>query len=308
MSEYWKLIEEVLPLSENNKWEDARGEWHIEIVDEDDTCSSECLCGHQNIRYLNYMKNKINGNKIMVGSCCVEKFFEIKSVYLTKVIEFLKRDEVAILSLQYITDLHFQDFINECDFQFYSKFSTSKTKNVSTISFKRMLLHNQIKPIEFLRISYINMKILNTIKPFIENSILIAIMQTYQSKIKYYNNKKSKFNQDFKYLNYMIYDVIKNFTDLKNKSIYKCEVSSYETKTYILTLNCCADDGIEDNNYIKNVICGDMQNRELNIDLGWSELKDETYDHKIFCFPLSPFINNVIDDVKRRDLTDNKTF
>ncbi len=76
MSDYVEgFILKVLKLSDSNEWEEAKDEWEIDDYEVDPNCSSECICGHQGIKFLYTIKNTINGNIVNpVGSSCVKKF------------------------------------------------------------------------------------------------------------------------------------------------------------------------------------------------------------------------------------------
>ena len=49
-SYYNNLIRKVIDASEANTWEDAVREWEIFDCEEDEDCSSACICGKESIR------------------------------------------------------------------------------------------------------------------------------------------------------------------------------------------------------------------------------------------------------------------
>lgn len=75
-SDYQKLHEAVIEQSESNNWEDAKEEWtNVDDIEEDDQLSSQCVCGHENLRYLFTITNAINGRKLFpIGSTCIKQF------------------------------------------------------------------------------------------------------------------------------------------------------------------------------------------------------------------------------------------
>lgn len=74
-SYYNNLLKKVIDASEANDWESAVEEWMIFDCEEDETCSSFCLCGKENLRYLFTIKNRYNGNLLFpIGSSCINKF------------------------------------------------------------------------------------------------------------------------------------------------------------------------------------------------------------------------------------------
>lgn len=71
----YRLFGSVMELSQANNWEDAVEEWEIVGYEEDDSCSSSCVCGKENLKYLFTIKNSVNGNSLFpIGSECIKKF------------------------------------------------------------------------------------------------------------------------------------------------------------------------------------------------------------------------------------------
>jgi len=69
------LIKTVLDKSESKNWKDAVTEWEIEDCQEDCSCSTECICGKEGLRYLFTIHNIVNGNRLFpIGSSCIKKF------------------------------------------------------------------------------------------------------------------------------------------------------------------------------------------------------------------------------------------
>ena len=76
MSVYYKdLIQSVLHNSQSKIWEEAVLEWEVYDCDEDDTCSTKCICGKEGLRYAFTIRNKCNGKFLYpIGSTCIKKF------------------------------------------------------------------------------------------------------------------------------------------------------------------------------------------------------------------------------------------
>lgn len=69
------LIHRVIDCSRSDSWQGAVLEWEIIDCDEDDTSSSSCICGKENIRYLFTIRNTENGSILYpIGSSCIKKF------------------------------------------------------------------------------------------------------------------------------------------------------------------------------------------------------------------------------------------
>lgn len=68
----------VIPIVEASladKWEVAVREWDIYDCEEDEEAETECMCGHEGIRYLFYIRNRHNGRTFgPIGSECIKKF------------------------------------------------------------------------------------------------------------------------------------------------------------------------------------------------------------------------------------------
>ena len=72
---YEALIEEVVDNSVSDIWEEAVEEWEIYDVKEDETLETSCICGHDHLRYLFTIENKLNGRFLYpIGSSCIKKF------------------------------------------------------------------------------------------------------------------------------------------------------------------------------------------------------------------------------------------
>lgn len=68
----------LLPLSEDkNNFFEAKREWiYVGLFDNEEADFDCQLCGHKEIRYEYTIKNKLNQNKMIVGSSCITKFIE----------------------------------------------------------------------------------------------------------------------------------------------------------------------------------------------------------------------------------------
>ena len=74
-SYYRNLIQTVLNASYADCWEKAVREWKIVDCEEDEECSSYCICGKENIRFLYTIHNVITGRRLFpIGSSCIRKF------------------------------------------------------------------------------------------------------------------------------------------------------------------------------------------------------------------------------------------
>ena len=75
ISARYKLIEVITENSESKQWESAVQEWDMVGCEIDPFCSSKCVCGQENIKYLFHIENDLNGNHLFpIGSRCIKKF------------------------------------------------------------------------------------------------------------------------------------------------------------------------------------------------------------------------------------------
>lgn len=89
---YKRFIEKIVGNSTTSTWEEAKLEWYCYNVDED--TSGTCICGHK-LGNLYYIKNKINGKTLIVGSSCVKKFGEKSMVDYVKRVEKKRAEKKA---------------------------------------------------------------------------------------------------------------------------------------------------------------------------------------------------------------------
>lgn len=75
MQASYDLFNLVIQQSQSKNWSEAVLEWEVVDCTEDETSSTECVCGKEGIKYLYTIRNKINGEEIFpIGSSCIKKF------------------------------------------------------------------------------------------------------------------------------------------------------------------------------------------------------------------------------------------
>jgi hypothetical protein len=87
------LPSKIINLSISKNWDDAKREWSIKEVF---IQNNNCLCGHE-IKENILIENKLNGNKAIIGNCCINKFFENKKY--NKVFKALLKKKINRLIL-----------------------------------------------------------------------------------------------------------------------------------------------------------------------------------------------------------------
>lgn len=166
----------VVRNSESNYWEDAISEWNIDDCIEDLSCSSECMCGKENIKYLYTIRNKYNGRILFpIGSSCIGKFERSDLIEETNLIESQFKLLHAVEKHRYLslsTDLFSRKLLkwlyNEGAFDtMYNCYDGKQDYEFMLRMFnkrdKKGISVNQDKKIKAI--------LLNSIKPFLENRL-----------------------------------------------------------------------------------------------------------------------------------------
>lgn len=167
---YRNLVMTVINCSESDNWQDAVLEWDIEDCEEDLSCSSECICGKENIKYLYTIRNRYNGKMLFpIGSSCINKFERDDLREETSIIESQFRLFHAVESGNYISlsaelfsrkllywlyeegafDTEYNGYNGESDYEFMLKMFNKRDKNSISINQDRKIkaiLVNSIKP------------------------------------------------------------------------------------------------------------------------------------------------------------------
>lgn len=167
---YRNLIRRVIELSVSDNWGEAVEEWDIIDCEEDISCSSECVCGKENIRYLYAIRNVYNGSILFpIGSSCINKFGRRDLREVTSLIEdqfrlFHAVEEGRFLSLN--TELfsrkllkwlyeegafntEYNGYDGENDYEFMLKMFNKRDKNSITTNQDRKIkaiLLNSVRP------------------------------------------------------------------------------------------------------------------------------------------------------------------
>ena len=133
----YKFFMRVIELSESKNWKQAKKEWEqikITSPDEHEDYGS-CICGKHPIKDMIQMFNSLNHNEIIVGNCCVNKFFEIKD--FNKIFNAVKENRI---NLAMINDAKEKYIITEWEKKFITKLWRKKK-----LSPKRLPIFNGIK-------------------------------------------------------------------------------------------------------------------------------------------------------------------
>lgn len=124
----FRLIKEIIDLSEASIWDQAVLEWalkEISFSDEPDTC----LCGHYPIIEICTLRNKKNANIASVGNCCVKKFMGLPSDKIFQAIKRVQKENEKSLNTETIEHAYQKQWITRWDYDFY--FNIWRKKNLS---------------------------------------------------------------------------------------------------------------------------------------------------------------------------------
>lgn len=116
---HYKLIEEIIDLSEANIWDFAKLEWEFTSAYYSDE-EQRCLCGHYPIRNICVITNKINSALTEVGNCCINKFLGIddgNKIFTS--IKRIKEKPKSSMSTEVLEYLYSKNTISDFDYKFY---------------------------------------------------------------------------------------------------------------------------------------------------------------------------------------------
>ena len=179
MQASYDLFNLVIQQSQSKNWSEAVLEWEVIDCTEDETCSTECVCGKEGIKYLFTIRNKFNGQEIFpIGSSCIKKF---NNNDLTAETELWKK-EFALYHA--ISNNEFIKFEGEEKNRLFSRKLLEKLYDEGAFKANQFNDFNPYNDYEFL-LKMFNKRtemserqnrrcvaiILNSIKPFVQNKL-----------------------------------------------------------------------------------------------------------------------------------------
>lgn len=116
---HFKLIEEIINLSESATWDFAKLEWEFTSAYYSDE-EQKCLCGHYPIRNICVIRNKKNSSVTEVGNCCINKFLGIdEGNKIFTSIKRIKEKPRSSMSAEVLEYLSSKNAISDFDYKFY---------------------------------------------------------------------------------------------------------------------------------------------------------------------------------------------
>lgn len=126
----YNLIQAIIDNSISDDWATAKKEWQPSNFYVDDTQSSECECGKQNIKNVCVIYNKYNNKELEVGNCCITKFLDLPiSSKIFENYKKIKKEENKSLNTDVIDWLFEKNIIRQNEVKFY--YDTQRKRKLS---------------------------------------------------------------------------------------------------------------------------------------------------------------------------------
>jgi hypothetical protein len=133
------LMREIIALSTTNDWQVAKTEWTLtgfELLDPG-VDSGTCLCGHNPIRELCYIRNQTTGNEVIVGNSCVKRFLGLPTQAVFTSIRRVILDDSRCLNAQALDILLAKGIVDAEDQSLLIKSSRKRNISASLYALRR---------------------------------------------------------------------------------------------------------------------------------------------------------------------------
>lgn len=140
------LKEEILALSNAKVWDDACQEWEHDFYDVNE---SSCICTHRILQEF-HIKNRLNGNRAIIGCVCIQKFpCSFDNVHtIPAVMKRIKRDHTASANKALIQYAFKKFILSYRDYNFYMDIGRKRNLTVAQMNYKVGLNKKLIKRID----------------------------------------------------------------------------------------------------------------------------------------------------------------
>jgi hypothetical protein len=139
---FQRLREEILTLSKATNWEVARKEWNLIGVYEADEPKT-CLCGHNPIREICEISNRLTGFEAEVGNRCVRRFIGLRSDLIFSAIKRIQADISKSLNAEAIVFFMKRGILTGWEYQFLQNTKNKRNLSDSQLS-KRLDINKKI--------------------------------------------------------------------------------------------------------------------------------------------------------------------
>ncbi|PIN94787.1 hypothetical protein COU53_02090 [Candidatus Pacearchaeota archaeon CG10_big_fil_rev_8_21_14_0_10_30_48] len=114
MNNKYNLFKRILELSKSKNWDEARKEWAVvEITEAQADDPGSCCCGKHPIKEMIQIFNQKTRNEVIVGNCCIKRFFDINDY--DKVFKALKENRINSFMIE---DCFKKEVINPWEYGF----------------------------------------------------------------------------------------------------------------------------------------------------------------------------------------------
>ena len=138
----FKLIDEIIKLSNSNTWHKARDEWSLkEIYYKKNKEPDACLCGKYPIIEVCVIENKSNRHTAIVGNSCVKKFLDLSSGKIFQSIKKVRGEIEKALNAETIKHARKKRWINQWQYDFYM--DTRRKRKLTTSQNKKRIEVNE---------------------------------------------------------------------------------------------------------------------------------------------------------------------
>lgn len=126
--ENYQLAAGIIEASAASTWDQARLEWALETIYRAEEPES-CLCGHYPIIEICVLRNRVNGNEVVVGNVCVNKFIGLPSDAIFRGVKRVTKDRDKAPTPEAIDYAFKKGWINQWERDF--SFATLRKRNLS---------------------------------------------------------------------------------------------------------------------------------------------------------------------------------
>ncbi|MHA1410650.1 MAG: hypothetical protein ACTSQY_10160 [Candidatus Odinarchaeia archaeon] len=146
MSPY-RLFGPIIELSVADEWHDAAMEWKLETIEYRKE-GGYCICGHYIKEHIQ-IKNMINGNRAIVGNCCITKFpqYSGKISDMKSCFRALKNNKINSALIQFAYD---EKKIKEWEYNFMMNIWRKRKLSPKQISKKEQVKRKIFKACQYV--------------------------------------------------------------------------------------------------------------------------------------------------------------
>ena len=114
----WKLLSQIIGLSESDNWDLAKTEWVLRDVFRSET-PDQCTCGHYPILEICIIQNVMTGYTAKIGNHCIRLFFDFRSDKIFQAISRIEKDNKKSVNAETLEHAHRKAWINNWEKSFY---------------------------------------------------------------------------------------------------------------------------------------------------------------------------------------------